>query len=64
MKNQGRLERIANSAEDEATLSGYVEEINAVLTDYQVCLLSVSVFQLIAYLLQGFSTRENHRHYS
>lgn len=40
MGAQGRLERLANSAEDEATLAGCVEEINAVLTDYQVCTLS------------------------
>lgn len=36
MHDQGRVERIANSAHDEAALSGYVGDINDALTDYQV----------------------------
>lgn len=36
MSEQGRMERLANSAHDEGALSGYVEDIRDALIDYQV----------------------------
>lgn len=60
MQSQGRLERIANSTEDEVALSGYVEEISAVLTDYQVFQRSHLFFHLHIYILGLFARK----HYS
>lgn len=56
MSTQGRTERIANSAHDEAALSGYVADINEALTDYQVSLNRVKIHTLLKQWVGIFAT--------